>query len=425
MLCTLMTTRARLNSTLTLVCVALATVLLYAWRLDESSLPRQPDEMSGARQARSIATNGRDPDGRTLPLYFHAHDDVWLPPVPVYVMALFLKLSAMSGKATRLSAVAVGVLDVVLMFVLAKRLFKSDRMGSVAAGLLAMTPAHVIYSRMAIDALYPVPFVLAWLLGLSAFFTRPRDWCLFAGTAALGLGFYTNATAVLIMPGCVLLTAIALRLEGRRSMRPYAMAVAGFLLPLLLLVPWFLQHPHNYIDTVGRWGVHPAYIRNPVDGISALSNWSSLSTRAWLFWDFFNPSYLFFVGSPTLVNTMGRTGVFLIPVAALLTLGLAGMFSTSRPGTMRVILVAGFVWVPLVASTFNERQAITNELAMLPFAILIATFGAARLLEAPQRMWRGAGVCLLMLMPIQFGFFVRDYLNVVDRPRTTASRSVP
>ena len=425
MLCTLMTSRARLNSTLMLVCVALATVLMYAWRLDESSLPGQPDEVSGARQARSIATNGRDTDGRTLPLYFHAHDDVWLQPVPVYVMALFLKLSAMSGGAPRLAAVAVGVLDVVLMFVLARRVFESDRMALAAAGLLALTPAHVIYSRLAIDALYPVPFVIAWLIALSVFLERPRPWCLFAATACLGIGFYTNATSVLIMPGCVLLTLIALRVEGVRSWRLHAIAAAGLLLPLTLLAPWFLQHPHNYIDTVGRWGLHPAYIRNPLDGIRALTNWSSLSTRVWLFWDFFNPSYLFFVGSPKLAGSVGRTGVFLLSVAVFLPLGVLRLFRLPQPRAMRVILLLGLAWVPIVASTFNERQAIGNELAMLPFAVLIATFGAAQLLAGTQKIWRGVGVCLLILMPLQFGCFVRDYLSAVDTRRTTASRSVP
>ena len=33
-----------------------------------------------------------------------------------------------------------------------------------AALLLALTPAHFIHSRFALDYLYPVPFTLAWLL---------------------------------------------------------------------------------------------------------------------------------------------------------------------------------------------------------------------------------------------------------------------
>ena len=410
--------RARLNSTLTLVFLVLTTVLIYASRLDEA--PWNHDELSVAVQARSIAASGRDIDGRLLPLYFHIRDDVWFQPVLVYLTALFLTASANPAVASRLPSVAVGALDVILIFALARRLFKSDRLALVAAGLLALTPAHFVYSRLAMDALYPIPFVLAWLLALLAFLDQPRPWLLLAGAGCLGIGFYAHPTAVLIMPGCVLLTGLALHLEGVTSPRPYILATLGFFLPLLLLAPWLLQHPHTYLDTVGRWGVHPAYLRNPLEGLRALANRESLATRAWLFWDFFNPSYLFFVGSPNLAGSTHRTGVFLLPVAVLLPVGLYYMRRLTRSQPVSLILLLGFISVPVVAATFNERQAIGNELAMLPFAVLLATYGVAQLLSRPSRLSKMSGICLLVLMPIQFAYFYRD-LPTGTRDRTSSA----
>jgi 4-amino-4-deoxy-L-arabinose transferase-like glycosyltransferase len=415
-----MSSHARLNSTLTLVFLAVATGLVYASILDDSPVHLHHDEVSVALQARSIAASGRDTDGRPLPLYFHIRDNVWFQPVFIYVTALFLTLSGISESAIRLPTVAVGVLNVVLMFVLAKRLFKTDRLAFVASGLLAVTPAHFIHSRLAMDALYPVPFVTAWLLGILVFQDQRRPWSMFAGTAFLGLGFYSHATSVLIMPACMLITFLALHLEGVASRRLYAVAATGFVLPLLLLAPWFLQHPQTYLDTVGRWGVHPAYLRNPLEGLRALANRNSLTSRVWIFWDFFNPSYLFFVGSPNLVGSTRQTGVFLLPLAVFLPIGLYQTLRFPRSRTIGLILLLGFASVPLVASTFNERQAIGNELAILPFAILIATHGVAQLLSRPPRLLRMAGICLLVLIPIQFGYFCHDYFT---RYRATSSAS--
>ena len=50
------------------------------------------------------------------------------------------------------------------MFFIVRRLFKCDWLACAAAGMLAMTPAHFILSRYALDYLYPLPFLLGWLL---------------------------------------------------------------------------------------------------------------------------------------------------------------------------------------------------------------------------------------------------------------------
>lgn len=411
---------ARLKRTIAIVCLAIATFAIYAPRLADSSGHLREKEMSSAEQARSIAASGRDTEGRRRPLYFHLRNDVWVQPALVYVESFFLMLPGASESTIRWTAIALGALDVVLMYVLATRLFKNEGLALVAAALLMLTPAHFVYGRLAMDALYPVPFVTAWLLGLAAFLENPRRRYLFVATLFLGLGFYTHATSVLTMTACLLLTWMALYLEGVRSARLFAVTALGFILPLLLLAPWYLQYPRTYIETVGRWGVHPAYLRNPLDGLRALASWNSLTTRAGIFWDYFNPSYLFFTGGQSQAGPSSHAGVFLLPVAAFLVVGLFRLVASPASRAIDVILMLGFVAVPLVASTFNERQAVGNELAMLPFAILIATRGVERLLSGPPGLRRAAGVCLLVLAPIQFAYVFRGHFTGADTRQTTA-----
>ena len=258
----------------------------------------------------------------------------------------------------------------------------------------------------------------------SSFPLPPSKTLTVALSICLGLGFYTHATSVLTMTACLLLTWMALYLEGVRSARLFAVTALGFILPLLLLAPWYLQYPRTYIETVGRWGVHPAYLRNPLEGLRALASWNSLTTRAGIFWDYFNPSYLFFMGSPNQTGPGDHTAVFLLPVAVFLVVGFAQLFTAPPSRTISLILLLGFGCVPLVASTFNERQAVGNELAMLPFAILIATRGEERLLSGPPGLRRAAGVCLLALVPLQFAYVFRGHFTGADTRQTTAFPSV-
>ena len=57
---------------------------------------------------------------------------------------MVLRVLPLSVFSVRLPTAIIGIADVVLMFLLAKRLFRREWLGLVAAGLLALTPAHFI-----------------------------------------------------------------------------------------------------------------------------------------------------------------------------------------------------------------------------------------------------------------------------------------
>jgi hypothetical protein len=75
---------------------------------------------------------------------------------------------------------------------------------------------------------------MAWLLCLLIHFERRQLWWLFAATAFLGLVLQLHRL-VITMPLYVAVTLLGLWTTSTRSARPHAVAVAGFLCPLLLL----------------------------------------------------------------------------------------------------------------------------------------------------------------------------------------------
>ena len=126
------------------------------------------------------------------------------------------------------------------------------------AALLALTPAHVVHSRLAMDFIYPVPFVMAWLLCLLIYLERRRLRWLFLATVFLGLGFFSYIASVITMPLWWRSRCLDSGRHRRGPRAPYAVAAAGFLCPLLSSAPWLLYHWSFVTDTLGRYQIGAA-----------------------------------------------------------------------------------------------------------------------------------------------------------------------
>ncbi len=362
--------------------------------------PPSVDEVALMRQAQSVATSGRDTDGHAAQLYFRASEEHWLQPVPVYATALVSALVS-GSMAARLASTIVGALNVGLIYLLMRRLCP-NRWGPLAtAALLAITPAHLAFARSGVDAIYSLPFVLVWLIGLRDFLDRGDQWHLTAGVFALGVGAYTQPSAPLTMGFLFAITCAALWITGARGIRAYAGIVTAFALPLSIAGLWFAAHPSSYADTFGRWVIHAAHLRSPMDGIRAFLNWTTLGTRTSLYWGFFDPSWLFF-NAPYVPGTVLRGAApFLLPASLFSLMGVARCARVGPPA-WTIALVAGAAASPLAASTFGQPHAIGAALAVVPFVTVLAGCGLVDWSERKGAAWRWLGWAAIAAIPLQF-----------------------
>src|SRR5262249_23621454 len=202
--------------------------------------------------------------------------------------ALVLQVLPLSEGVVRIPSMVVGVTSVVLMYFIGRRLFRAEPLAIAAAVLLALTPAHFILSRYALDYLYPLPFVLGWFLCLLTFLDTGRPALLFAGTLLLGLGVYSYIAALVLMPLYFLATCIiALREPGRLKL--LALCAAGFGLPLLMLGGWLIAHPTAFADTAARYELYDTKHLNALQGMRAFFSYTNVEHLASLYWSFFNP----------------------------------------------------------------------------------------------------------------------------------------
>jgi 4-amino-4-deoxy-L-arabinose transferase-like glycosyltransferase len=390
--------------------LALAIAAFYATRLSYAPIYLIHDEVKFSLQAEAIAASGRDLNGRLLPLYFAEPEfRAGRDPVMIYATALALKALPLSQFAVRVPTALVGVLNCVLMFIVARSLFKSDGLGLTAAALLALTPGHFIHSRMALSILYPLPFILAWLWCLNRFLEAGGRWSLIGAGAWLGVSIYSYLGCVVMAPIYLAFTVGAiLQRQGWREWPRTLPAIAAFLLALVPAVAWQTAYPDRFTELLNGYRVPGSgdTLGNSLAGILSLDG---LRMRIDLFWSFFSPSFLFIAGDSSVINSTRAIGFFPIAFAVLIPLGLIQV-ARRRGWPISLVVVGGFFTAPVAAVLSGELE--TNRvLYVLPFGALVATYGVERLFATTSRRLRWATVALLIAVPIQFAGFYSDYMG--------------
>jgi hypothetical protein len=97
-------------------------------------------------------------------------------------------------------------------------------------------------------------------------------------------------------------------------------------------------------------------------------------------------------------------------MALFMAAGMADFIIGPR-SRMHWVIIAGAVTAPLGTVFVGEPWAIQRELELLPFAALLATYGIRRMVRALQPQWRVVAAIALVLTPIQFVDFYRDYFG--------------
>jgi hypothetical protein len=218
------------------------------------------------------------------------------------------------------------------------------------------------------DGIWPLPFILAWAIGLTALAERPASstrWLFAAGTGSLAALVYAQASAALLVPWLALVT---MRCFSRAtSWRPAdAMpAVATTAGVLLALFVWLVRFADTQARSFALWLLLPADARSMFRASTILKS----------FWDFWLPSHLFL--KP---DVPGLCAMFLaamaVPIAVVLYAYMRhgaqedGLLEGMREPVMAVCLLG-----PLVAATATQTPSDGRGLVVVPFGVLFAVWG--------------------------------------------------
>lgn len=329
----------------------------------------------------TVLQHARNP---TPQLFFHVADQRWLQPLGVYATAMLDTLGA-GDRSPHIASAVAGAVNVALIVIVARMAGARDAVAIALGLLLMLTPAHRALARLGTDAILPIAFVLAWLIGVLRFLRTDSAASLAAAGLALGIGIYSHHTAPLTMVGLAAAT-VATLIAGHRRPQAVGAFAAVFALCLLPAAIWFARYPDSYADTFGRWVVFKAHVRFPLDGLRAQVNWNTLGNRASIVWGYLDPSFLFFA------PRAGGVAPFPVCFALLVPLGIHWL-STAAERRTRLLMWSTVVIPVLVGSTFGQPQTLTEVSTFVAALTLLAGYGVASL-HARPRPWTWAAAVL-------------------------------
>ncbi len=357
---------------------------MYGYRLEYSPIHLHYDEIFFGLQGHAIQTTGRDLNGLRLPVYFQLDSTAnWYQPIAVYWTALVLSVAPLSDAAIRFPTVLVGTLNVVLTFYLARALLQSLAWATVAAVLLMLTPAHFIHSRVAMDYVYPLPFLLGWALWMVRFLDSRATRDVLIACSCLGLAFFSYIAGTALAPMYLLFTAALL--ASLNACRLVQAAIGAFALPIIAALGFIALYPDVVPHLMDKYGLIDSSAAgsslDPLQRLRSSLTGYAVSDFMNRYWSFYSPGYLFVTGGSNLTNSTRAAGVFLPPLALLLLVGVVRSASEWR--RRGAILLFGFCTAALPAALLPDYYAVDREMAKVPFAVVIATMGAAWLWRTP------------------------------------------
>lgn len=350
-----------------------------------------PDEAVNGYDAYSLLKTGKDHHGAFMPLIFQSLDDDKTP-LHIYAMVPVIAVYGLTVFAVRFSFAVWGILTLIMCFFTTKKLF-DEKAALAATLLLALSPWHIHYSRMAVSQATLVPFfTLLSLYFLFSFLHNQKKHLLYFALS-LGVGLYSYDVAKLFLPlffgGALWLYRHDIIKKWKANSNLFWTALCIF---LLLLLPILILHLNGK-------GLARA------KSVSILSSEHPLQEGIHTYVMHFSASYLLLVGDPYPRHGSFHTGQFLV---AELLLFCVGMYLLKKKNPQLFLLsVWWIILYPLVSSLTNSGVHASRSIVILPLVQIIAGYALVSLWS--KRQWL-AWLVLLLLVGQSFFFLYDEFV---------------
>ncbi|MBI2028389.1 MAG: glycosyltransferase family 39 protein [Candidatus Levybacteria bacterium] len=217
---------------LLLFIVVIVAATLRLWQL--GNIPSSPDwdEVALGYNAYSIMQTGRDEYGKFLPIVLRSFDD-YKPALYAYLSIPAIIIFGLNEFAVRLPSATFGILTVLATFFLVRELFKKDNIALLSSFLLAISPWHIQFSRIAFESNVGLAFnsfaVLFFLWGLK------KPWILVMSSIVMALNLYVYQSEKVFTPLLFVLLVIYFRKQLFLISKKYL--IMAFLLGLFVSLP--------------------------------------------------------------------------------------------------------------------------------------------------------------------------------------------
>lgn len=320
-------------------------------------LPAHQDEVSEIYDSYSILTTGSDRSGIHHPIVLRGLGDVdYRPAMYAWLATIPMSASGFSVAAGRLPSAILGIVSLVLIFLVARRL-SGDTFALLALLLAALSPWLIAFSRLAHDgAMLPAFFVILcfwlWLRAADNEYSTLRTVAL---GFAIGLSTSSYQTLRLIAPVWSLMIMWDIWKYASQRAKSAMAFVAGALVGAIPQIIVLVTTPDHFFGRANSTLLDPAHPATFIVG--AAKNFADLLAPTILFW-------------PGMVDT-GLTSARLLPIeTAFFYLGLLTLWMLQPPSGRRFV---GYTYalfllamLPAVITHAPHSIRVSAVIALLP-----------------------------------------------------------
>lgn len=408
------------------LCIIFAVALFFrVYKLGTVPHNLSDDEIANTYGAQYILKNGVDLYGNTTPLlYFDKFGD-YPPVLPMYVSGLSSLVFGTGEFGSRFLIALLGALTVIPVFLLAKLVFKNTWTALFAAGILAILPWHVTYSRVNSEGIVGL-FVFTWGI-----------WLLLVAVTVRSLRIYVPAFIVLLLTYLlypsfriiVPLTLIAVPvLIWQYGWKTRFMAVVAGSVIIAFALTFYIS------STVwGKGRFDQTSIFTTVSGVEIqlkqfIFNEPDITTarifnnkpvyfgreflRQYSF--YFSPTYLFFDGGQPKHYRYPNSGLAYVSLAVLTIIALIAYFrrsSTKMAYPLFLVLLYILALSPIPAAlTVVDSPHTHRSITMSVFLVFVFAFAFHSIISS--KLWKIPVLAVLgIVLSAEVIFFYHHYLQ--------------
>lgn len=421
---------------LMLAAVLLVAAVLRFYRLGSVPASLNWDEVALGYNAYSVLKTGRDEYGTYLPLTLRSYDD-YKPPLYMYLSIPSVAAFGLNEFATRLPSAVMGILAVAGTYFLAsqvagmlfggngnpRRFPEPETVGLVAAILLAVSPWHLQFSRIAFEANTGVTINIWMIFFLLAGIRQKSVKSLTAAAILAGLSLYAYHSERVFIPLLLTVIFILFRQEFRKMGKSLLIPLIAGILVATPLVSVFanpqamtrLRGTSSLADETGLLMESVKkleYDQMHGDRLGALFEnrrlvWAKTLLNGYL--SHFSLKWMFLTGDNPRHHAPD-TGLLYVWELPFLLWGMAVV--ARRKGRAAAVLFSWVLLAPVAASPTTELPHAIRTLVFLPVLQVFTAVGILDVFRSIRRYPRFIQLVAAAFGSMVFLFFFVLYLDL-------------
>lgn len=360
------------------------------------------DEISIAYDAYSILKTGRDEYNHPFPLSFRSHN-TYKAPLATYLTAPFIAILGNTNIAARLPTTILGSLTVLVLGLLVFELTGNKYLSLLSSFMLAISPIHILTSRMAYEATLALFF---FVLAIYLFFRGLRKKSIFfiiSSFVSFALSIYGYHTEWIYSPFII----GVLLLSNLKSPMKKSVFLISIILLLILLTPLIVDTLSNLQNSTRASTENilkdQSIVRKIENPNILLWHKVSFASQAVLekYSSYSNLSYIFFTGYKLLPEgDPFQVGLFLFPFLPFFIFGIYKVKTLYKERSYFIYIL--LFTSPITASFTSGTQSTSrNLISTIPIAITCAVGGFV-FWQSAKVIWKVFFTAILIVTLLYF-----------------------